>query len=80
MQKEKKAFLNRKKANTGDVILFERNNNTYEGIVFLVRPNSVLVKISSKAATTLGYEQPNTVVRHGKYSVCSIVGNKLKDL
>lgn len=71
MLKEKPVFLNRKKAKTGDVILFERNNNTYEGTVFLVRTKSVLVEISNKDAETLGYEQPNTVVGHGKYYICT---------
>ena len=73
MQKEKNVFLNRIKANRGDVILFERNNNTYEGTVFLVRSNRVLVEISHTDAKILGYEQPNTVVGHGKYNICSEV-------
>lgn len=78
MKKQKTALLNRQKANEGDVILFERNANTYEGIVFHVRTNSVLVEISSKDAKTLGYEQPNTVVGHGNYVVCSIVRKNVK--
>ena len=84
MQKEKNVFLHKKKANTGDVILFERNNNTFEGTVFHVRTNSVLVEISNKDAKILGYEQPNTVIGHGKYSICSEVpafkpGKQLKE-
>ncbi|WP_313798931.1 DUF2187 family protein [Cytobacillus sp.] len=67
MQKEKSEFSIKTRANTGDIILFERKSNIYEGRVFIVRTNSVLVKISSKDAKALGYEQPNTVVRHGKY-------------
>lgn len=70
MQKEKQVFFNRKKANTGDVILFERKNQMYKGVVFLVRTKSVLVEISNKDAESLGYEQPNTVVGHGKYCIC----------
>lgn len=70
MQKEKQVFFNRKKANTGDVILFERKNQMYKGVVFLVRTKSVLVEISNKDAKSLGYEQPNTVVGHGKYCIC----------
>ncbi|QED46849.1 DUF2187 family protein [Cytobacillus dafuensis] len=69
MQKEKNEFSDQKRANSGDIILFERKSNIYEGKVFLVRTNSVLVEISSKDAKTLGYEMPNTVVRHGKYSL-----------
>lgn len=80
MRNEKKVFFNRKKANKGDVILFERNNNTYEGTVFLVRTNSVLVEISNQDAKTLGYEQPNTVVGHGKYTICSEVEQQFEDL
>lgn len=69
MQKEIKGLSNIKTANTGDIILFERNSSTYEGKVFNVRINSVLVEISNTDAQTLGYEQPNTVVRHGNYRV-----------
>ena len=71
MQKERRVFSNRKKANTEDVVLFERRNNMFEGTVFLVRTNSVLVEISDESAKMLGYEQPNTVVRHGNYIVFS---------
>jgi len=71
MQKEKRVLSDRKIASTGDMILFERKNNTYEGTVFLVRINSVLVEISEKDAKSLGYQQPNTVVGHGKYIICS---------
>ena len=56
-------------ASVGDVILFERNDQPYKGTVYLLRENSVLVKISKGAAEDLGYEQPNTVVRHGKYII-----------
>lgn len=56
-------------ASVGDVILFERNGQSYEGTVFLVRENSVLVDISKAAAEELGYEKPNTVVGHGKYLI-----------
>ncbi|MBY0122823.1 DUF2187 family protein [Bacillus sp. S/N-304-OC-R1] len=69
MQKEKSEFSDKKRANAGDIILFERKSNIYEGKVFLVRTNSVLVEISNKDAKALGYEQPNTVVRHGKYNL-----------
>ncbi|SES87635.1 hypothetical protein SAMN05216389_10313 [Oceanobacillus limi] len=56
-------------ANIGDVILFDRKDNLYEGTVFLVRDNSVLVEISKESAKVLGYEMPNTVVRHGNYTI-----------
>lgn len=69
MKKDNTVFLNRKKASKGDIILFERNNRMYEGKVFLVRTKSVLVEITVEAAKTLGYEQPNTVVGHGKYCI-----------
>lgn len=58
-------------ANVGDVVLFDRRNQQYEGKVFQVRENSVLVELSKEAAKVLGYEMPNTVVRHGKYSIIS---------
>lgn len=59
----------RKKACIGDVIFFNRRGKNYEGKVFLVRPETVIVEISNKAAKMLGYERPNTVVRHGNYSI-----------
>ncbi|MBB6444056.1 DUF2187 family protein [Bacillus benzoevorans] len=65
----------KKEAKIGDVILFERNEHVYEGTVFLVRENSVLIDISRDAAEELGYEQPNTVVGHGKYTVIGIHEN-----
>lgn len=58
-------------ANVGDMVLFDRRNQQYEGKVFQVRENSVLVELSKDAAKVLGYEMPNTVVRHGKYSIIS---------
>ncbi|MEN2767284.1 DUF2187 family protein [Ornithinibacillus xuwenensis] len=58
-------------ANVGDTVLFDRKNNQYEGKVFQVRENSVLVELSKDAANILGYEMPNTVVRHGKYMIIS---------
>ncbi|MUK89693.1 DUF2187 domain-containing protein [Ornithinibacillus sp. L9] len=57
------------RAGVGDVILFDRKDNLCEGKVFLVRDNSVLVEISKEAAKILGYEMPNTVVRHGNYKI-----------
>lgn len=69
MQLIESAFLENKLATVGDIITFERNNHTYEGTVFIVRDNSVLVKISPQAAKMLGYEQPNTVVGHRNYIV-----------
>ena len=62
---------NNETANVGDVVLFDRRNGQYEGKVFQVRENSVLVELSRDAAKILGYEMPNTVVRHGKYSIIS---------
>lgn len=58
-------------ASIGDIVLFDRRENQYKGKVFQVRENSVLVELSKEAATTLGYEMPNTVVRHGKYMIIS---------
>lgn len=59
----------RKKARIGDVIFFNRRGKKYEGKVFLVKPETVIVEISNEAARMLGYERPNTVVRHGNYSI-----------
>jgi uncharacterized protein YkvS len=58
-----------KKAKTGDTVLFQRKDLTLEGIVYLVRDNSVLVKISKEDANILGYETQNTVVGHGNYMI-----------
>lgn len=69
MENTKKAVSNKKKAKIGDIILFNRKDNNYEGKVFIVRDNSVLVEISKESAKTLGYEMPNTVVRHGNYII-----------
>jgi len=66
-----KEMNNNETANVGDVVLFDRRNQQYEGKVFQVRENSVLVELSKDAAKILGYEMPNTVVRHGKYSIIS---------
>jgi uncharacterized protein YkvS len=66
-----KKMNNNETANVGDVVLFDRRNQQYEGKVFQVRENSVLVELSKDAAKILGYEMPNTVVRHGKYSIIS---------
>ncbi len=68
---EGKLMKNTETANVGDVVLFDRRNQQYEGKVFQVRENSVLVELSKDAAKVLGYEMPNTVVRHGKYSIIS---------
>lgn len=69
MTKEKSILAMTREADIGDVILFERNEQAYEGTVYLVRENSVIVDISEEAAEELGYPRPNTVVRHGKYVV-----------
>ncbi len=69
MQKEHTLLSMNREANVGDAILFERNEQSYKGTVFLVRENSVLVDISKSAAKELGYDKPNTVVRHGKYLI-----------
>lgn len=69
MQTEHKLLSMNREARVGDVILFERNDQSYEGTVFLVRENSVLVDISKAASKELGYEKPNTVVGHGKYLI-----------
>lgn len=58
-------------ASIGDIVLFDRRNQQLKGKVFQVRENSVLVELSKDAAQFLGYEMPNTVVRHGKYSIIS---------
>ncbi|MFD2044462.1 DUF2187 family protein [Ornithinibacillus salinisoli] len=69
MNKENSLSSEMEKAGIGDVILFDRRDNLCEGTVFLVRDNSVLVEISREAAKILGYEMPNTVVRHGNYTI-----------
>jgi len=66
-----KSILSNKKAKIGDIILFSRKNSDFEGKVFTVRDTSVLVEISRESAKTLGYEMPNTVVRHGNYIIKS---------
>jgi uncharacterized protein YkvS len=58
-------------ASIGDIVLFDRRNQQHQGKVFQVRENSVLVELTKEAAKILGYEMPNTVVRHGKYSIIS---------
>lgn len=71
MENTKKALSSKKKAKIGDIILFNRKNSNFEGKVFIVRDNSVLVEISKESAKKLGYEMPNTVVRHGNYIIKS---------
>jgi uncharacterized protein YkvS len=60
---------NNKKARQGDLVSFERRDSVFEGEVFLIKENSVLVNISKESAQILGYETTNTVVRHGNYSI-----------
>ncbi|RFU67038.1 DUF2187 family protein [Bacillus sp. V59.32b] len=69
MQEANKISYSRKQAKVGDTILFERKEISCEGIVFQVRENSVLVEISKEMAQVLDYETPNTVVRHGNYTI-----------
>lgn len=71
MKKNKNTLSSRKKAKIGDIIVFNRKHNMYEGKVFVVRDNSVLVEISKESASMLGYEMANTIVRHGNYSIKS---------
>ncbi|AIE60212.1 DUF2187 family protein [Bacillus methanolicus] len=58
-----------RKAKIGDHILFLRKDQTFLGIVEIVRDNSVIVEISKEAAKELGYETNKTVVKHFNYVV-----------
>ncbi|WP_156291942.1 DUF2187 family protein [Oceanobacillus salinisoli] len=69
MEKSNHNSIKKNKASIGDKVIFDRKNNQYEGKVFQVRDASVLVEISKESAKTLGYELPNTVVRHGNYMI-----------
>ncbi|WP_156291259.1 DUF2187 family protein [Oceanobacillus salinisoli] len=69
MKKAKNNLSLKNNVSVGDKVVFDRKNNQYEGKVFQVRDNSVLVEISKESARTLGYELPNTVVRHGNYMI-----------
>lgn len=69
MDNAKTGLSSKVKAQIGDIIQFNRKDDKYEGTVFIVRENSVLVEISKESAKTLGYEMPNTVVRHGNYVI-----------
>ncbi|CAH0344817.1 DUF2187 family protein [Bacillus sp. CECT 9360] len=69
MQEANKIPYSKKQAKVGDTILFERKEISCEGTVFQVRENSVLVEISKEMAQVLDYETPNTVVRHGNYTI-----------
>lgn len=57
------------KAKIGDHILFQRKDQIIEGIVEMVRDNSVIIEISKDAAKELGYENNRTVVNHSNYVV-----------
>ncbi|AIE58933.1 DUF2187 family protein [Bacillus methanolicus] len=59
----------RTKAKIGDHILFQRKDQIIEGIVEIVRENSVIIEISQDAAQELGYETNKTVVKHSNYVV-----------
>lgn len=71
MENTKSGSSSKSRAKIGDIILFTRKHNNYEGKVFTVRDTSVLVEISKESAKSLGYEMPNTVVRHGNYIIKS---------
>lgn len=59
----------RTNAKIGDHILFQRKDQIIEGIVEIVRENSVIIEISQDAAQELGYETNKTVVKHSNYVV-----------
>lgn len=71
MPKEIGLVVKKNKAEKGDVILFERKERLYQGTVYHVRDQSVVVEISTDAAEFLGYPRENTIVGHGNYLVCS---------
>lgn len=68
-----KMSIVKKQASVGDTIVFERKDMHFEGIVYLIRENSVLVDISKEAANLLDYETNRTVVAHGNYGVIAEV-------
>ncbi|MDE5055372.1 DUF2187 family protein [Niallia taxi] len=51
----------------GSKIVFNRAGMEIQGIVLLVRENSVMVEIRAEDAKELHYENNLTIVRHGKY-------------
>lgn len=57
------------KVKIGDRISFQRNELNLEGIVEIVRDNSVIAAISSDDAILLGYETAKTVIKHSNYIV-----------
>jgi uncharacterized protein YkvS len=56
-------------ANTGDKILFNRNGIRIIGEVVKVREESVIVSISLKDAVKIKVETPITVVSHKNYQL-----------
>ncbi|HWO76564.1 MAG TPA: DUF2187 family protein [Bacillus sp. (in: firmicutes)] len=63
--------MTRNKAKIGDLISFQRKEITIEGVVEVVRENSVIVEISMESSQSLHYDTTKTVVNHAKYAVLS---------
>lgn len=57
------------KVKIGDRISFRRKEMNVEGIVEIVRDNSVIAAISSEDAILLDYETAKTVIKHSNYVV-----------
>lgn len=63
--------MTRNKAKIGDRISFQRKEITIEGVVGVVRDNSVIVDISAESSQSLHYDTTKTVVKHSNYVVIS---------
>ncbi|WP_257391700.1 YkvS family protein [Mesobacillus jeotgali] len=62
-----------KRAKIGDRISFIRKMKTFEGVVELVRDNSVIIAISREATKRLDYDTTRTVVKHSNYTIINPV-------
>ncbi|GLB61673.1 YkvS family protein [Cytobacillus sp. NCCP-133] len=63
--------MTKKTANIGDRISFQRKEITIEGVVGVVRDNSVIVDISTESSQRLHYDTTKTIVKHSNYVVLS---------
>lgn len=65
----KKVITNEEHIEIGNTVAFVRKGKLLEGLIILIRENSVIVELKQDAIDFLGIENERTVVRHNNYKV-----------
>lgn len=65
----KQVIINEEPIEIGNTVTFERRGRILEGLIILIRENSVIVELKQEAIEFLGLENDRTVVRHNNYKV-----------